>query len=238
MKKISNTNQLDNFLQEKLKSPESKLPVVDWSEVEVLLSAEQKTISIGISKKQIFISSSVIVAVIGVFFIIKYISSFHEIKEETASPSGTTTTIHPYENSQTASVSVSPAITADTLSPADTAALTEKKFTADTAKQEKKQITEVQKATVKESKKNSKLSSLAPTIVDSENAPENILPPDTAGKNKSFEIKSEFSDSAKTSSPVKNGKPKKGKTKKNVTTDSVKVEPKTEILPAKPDSVK
>ena len=244
MKQSPQTNPLDIFLREKLKSSDGKSPSVNWSEMEVVLGAEQKPITIGIGKKQIIIASGVVMLAIGIFFTVRYIRSFEEFHEETTSASDTVTTIQSYvADSQIITVAMPPPVSDDTITKVDTTSVAEKTIAAtDTTPSliKEKPIAVVQKIAVKETKKiekkNAKLSSLAPSVGDADNVPENILPPDTSGNKISPEIKI-TPDTSKNSSPPKNSKPKKGKSKKGAATDSVKVQ-KAETPATKSDTLK
>ncbi len=247
--KPSENTRLDQFILEKLKEQDTNLPFVNWSEVEVLLKYERKPIQVKVSKKTIFISAGVtatVIVVAGVFMLVKYYSSRPAETEPEPAPS---TQVLVADTQKKISPDTShPVVIAkpDTAKPiaqtqpeTDSTELTaaqEKRADSLIAdfkqkeKEEKKKAEQKKPVEPKKEKKN-KISSLAPTISDSENNLENILPPDTAGKNKSaLKIDSPVSaDSikAKTNSK-KNKKNKKGKP----STDSVKV------VPAKSDSLK
>lgn len=83
MKSSANNSPLDNFIQETLKSPDTDLHPFDWSEIEVLLRHEQKSISAGARKKTILISSAAVIIVMGVFGIFKIIQHYSSLPAET-----------------------------------------------------------------------------------------------------------------------------------------------------------
>lgn len=78
MKSAPTNSQLDTFIRNTLKSSDGNFQPVDWSEVEVLLKHEQKSISVGISKKNIFIAvaaAGILVLLVSIFKIIQHYSS-------------------------------------------------------------------------------------------------------------------------------------------------------------------
>ena len=85
MKSDPVNSPLDTFIKETLKASDTNLPPVDWSEVEVLLRHEQKSISVGVSKKTIIISASAVAVLIlafGIYKIAGYYSSLPPAEEE------------------------------------------------------------------------------------------------------------------------------------------------------------
>lgn len=242
--KTPDTSRLDNYIRETLKTPEQNLPVVDWSEVDVLLKHETKSIALP-DKKYLFIGAGGVVFIIGIFFLVKLIASRTSSSEKEIISADTISSIMPKDDTVALTSSVSPA-PHDTIKIADTASKTanvvspvdSSSIKIAEVKTSEKKNTE-QKAVVAEQKKpekkNSKISSLAPTISDAALTPENIIPPDTAGKNKPEPIKINSAapaDSSKVLPEKKNKKNKKGKS----SADSSKV--KTQTPPVKSDSLK
>ena len=82
MKSSPNNNQLDNFIQDALKSPDADLHPFDWSEIEVLLRHEQKSIRQLTDKKFILISAAAVILLIGLFGIFKIVRYYSSLPEE------------------------------------------------------------------------------------------------------------------------------------------------------------
>jgi hypothetical protein len=78
MKSAPDNSALDAFIKETLKASDSNLQPFDWSEVEVLLRHEKKSISVGVDKKTItYIGAGLVVLMIllGIFKIVQHYSS-------------------------------------------------------------------------------------------------------------------------------------------------------------------
>jgi len=78
MKPASNSSPLDSFIRNSLKSADTNIPPFDWSEVEVLLKHEPRSMSVGASKKTILIAvavAGVLLLTFGVFKIAEYYSN-------------------------------------------------------------------------------------------------------------------------------------------------------------------
>ena len=90
MKTSPANSPLDGFIVDALKAPDTNLPAVEWSEVEVLLRHEQKSISVGVDRKTIFIGAAVagiLLLVFGIYKIASYYSSLPpDPAEETVAP--------------------------------------------------------------------------------------------------------------------------------------------------------
>ena len=244
MKPSNDNSQLDSFIVNTLKTPENNLPSVDWSEVEVLLKHESKQITLP-SKKYIFIGTGALVLLTGIFFLVKFIITSSPTTSVNEDISADTISLAPTADTSFAQKTVEvPA--PDTVKPIDTTtqivqvAPIDSAPKVDTEKIVKEKPVEKKAAEKKivaiepkKTEKKNKVSSLAPNISDIGESPENILPPDTAGKNKTAPTKIETSlsaDTSKTSVGKKNKKNKKGK----VTADSSGIKPQ----PAKSDSLK
>jgi len=243
MKPSSNNSKLDIFIRESLKNFDANHPSSDWNELEMQLGAERKPISIGISKKTIFISAAVLVVATGVFALIKYIGSFQEFRNEGTTATDTIITIQPVNNSQTTTVATPSISATDTIRPKDTIASTEKILKKDsvavkknetqTAETNTSSSDEAKTSAVKENKKKTKLSSLAPSIKDTGNILENILPPDTSNVSHPPVVPNK-DDIKKTADTVKNSSPPtKNKNKKKQKSTSADSAPQV-----KPDSLK
>ena len=244
MKPSNDNSQLDSFIVNTLKTPENNLPFVDWSEVEVLLKRESKQITLP-NKKYIFIGTGALVLLTGIFFLVKFIVTSSPANSVNEDISADTSSLVPIADTfSTQKIVEVPA--PDTVKPIDTttqivqAAPIDSTPKVDTEKivMEKpveKKVAEKKIVAVepKKTEKKNKVSSLAPNISDIGESPENILPPDTAGENKTSPIKIEApvsADSSKASAGKKNKKNKKAK----VTTDSSGTKPP----PVKSDSLK
>jgi hypothetical protein len=78
MKTAPDTSQLDIFIRNTLKSSDENFTPFDWSEVEVLLKHEQRSIPIEVNKKTIFTAAVVaggLLVILGIFKIVQYYSS-------------------------------------------------------------------------------------------------------------------------------------------------------------------
>ncbi len=83
MKSSPNHNQLDSFIQDALKSPDADLHPFDWSEIEVLLRHEQKSIPMMYrDKKLILISGGAVILLIGLLGIFKIVRYYSSLPEE------------------------------------------------------------------------------------------------------------------------------------------------------------
>lgn len=229
---------LDHFVQNALQTADADNPSVDWSEVDVLLQHEQKSVSLP-TPKYIFIGAGAVALVAAVFFLVKFIGSSGNSEEQLISSDTSTALISVPDSA----VNISPVPAAiDSAKPIDTTHQMTSVIPADTAEvapektSEKKKtdtVNVLKKESVKTEKKKNKLSSLAPDTSKKEDAPESILPPDTQ-ENKPEEIKNNSSgtpaDTSHSLPPKKTGKSKKGKTK---STDTA-----APAAPAQPDSLK
>ena len=194
--KSPDNSQLDTFIRETLKTSEHNLPSVDWSEVEVLLRHEQKSIPIKVSRKTILIAGGfaiIAIAALGVFKITQYYSSFPSENLPSADTLNNSLTVIDTEKI-TVSDSISPITVIDTTEAeidSATLAAQERKSDSLIAEFKAKETAAAKTIAVKESGKSEKtpstrgkVSTLAPTISDIGAIPENILLPDTTGKNK------------------------------------------------------
>ena len=90
MKSAPANSPLDGFIVDALKASDTNLPTVDWSEVEVLLRHEQKSISVGVDKKTIVMSAigaGVLLLVFGIYKIASYYSSLPpDPEQQSATP--------------------------------------------------------------------------------------------------------------------------------------------------------
>ena len=88
MKPAPTSTALDAFIRDAIKSPGNDLPLVDWSEVEVLLRHEKKPISFNfnVDKKIIWGSSAALAIIVVVIIILKTVSFNSATTEETPSP--------------------------------------------------------------------------------------------------------------------------------------------------------
>lgn len=78
MKSPSNNSALDAYIRETLKGYDEIFQPFDWSEVEVLLKHEQRSIPVEINKKTVVliaVSAGVLILIFGIFKIVNYYSS-------------------------------------------------------------------------------------------------------------------------------------------------------------------
>jgi hypothetical protein len=245
MKQPASNNQLDSFLREKLKSHEGNLPTVDWSELEVLLIAKKQPISVAITKKQIFVFALVILAAGGSWGLFEAVQYYRSLPAENApsmdSLQNTFSTVDTVKPVQIDTV-IAKTDTAET----DSLVITEQKtdsvlkeadaFLKNINSQQVNITEKSMQQKDKKQKQNKIKNGVIPVDSSALTMPIEIIPPlDTTFRKKPVEIKTLPADTVKTSAPAK--KSKKGKNKKGVA-DSTKTLPKTELLPAKPDSVK
>jgi hypothetical protein len=80
--KSSNNSALDLFISEALKTSDTNLPPIDWSEVEVLLQNEKKSIPIRVNKKIIMYSLAAIGILIIAFSIFKIYDYYSSLPSE------------------------------------------------------------------------------------------------------------------------------------------------------------
>ncbi|MEK6615580.1 MAG: hypothetical protein AABZ32_05650 [Bacteroidota bacterium] len=250
MKSSPSNIQLDTFIQDTLKSPDVDLHPFDWSEIEVLLRHEQKSISVGINKKSILIYAVaviILIGTVGIFKIMRYYSSLPE-ETETLIPS-TQNTFMAVDTQKTMSSDSSVSMI-DTVKIDSSRASRNEEHKADSIlvasdiflkNSINKQSADTAKIIQKQDKKQ-KQNKPQPQFTDSSAGKTSIeqLPAiDTASKHLISEIKNALPvsppDSSKFSEPTK--KSKKNKKQKNTSVDSskIKTESPSEI---KSDSLK
>ena len=242
----SNNNRLDNFIQDALKSPDSDLHPVDWSEVEVLLRHGQKSILGRANKKSILISAAAVIILIGVFGIFKIIQYYSSLPAETEtridSTNSTFSIIDPPKviaNESTSSMIDTVKFDSTALSAVEHKTNSIPAVSDDFLKKTNdKQTSAIANQNQNKKQKQNNVKSLADT-----SSVKTILespPVDTALKHAlQEEIKPDapppLPDTSKTSAPVK--KSRKNKRQKNTSADSSRV--KTEFpSETKPDSLK
>lgn len=253
---MKNTSErLDIFLRNTLQAHDPSASPADWSEVEVLLKNERRPIAVKINRKIILLCAGAIALALAGFGIVKWAQHYSSLPSETEMPAADTASAiltatdsqEVISGSETASVAA--ADTSEAEIDSVTLARTERKADSLIADFKKKQAEEeklkaenkrqdkiAQKEPKPAEKKNSKISSLAPAISDSDNAPDNILlPEDTVRKIRQPETKNDSLPAADSSKAASSSpKSKKGKKTK---TDSF-----TPALPgadaSKPDSLK
>ena len=230
MKPAPPSTALDAFIRDAIKSPGNDLPLVDWSEVEVLLRHEQKSFSIGIGKKTILLSAAVAVGLIIVFCMFMIVQHYSSLPPDP-------TAIAPSENTFIVTDTQKTVVTHDSVATIDSSAFiaaAKKKadsiaaltavIPADTTATKK--INEKQPAVKdiqKQDKKQKENSTPNPFVTDSSAVKKNnvpVLSVDTASAPPSQEIKiSEERPAADTAGknnnlPKKNSKGKKSKQQK------------------------
>lgn len=84
MEPVSNNSELDKHIRETLKKDDTDLPPIDWSEIDVLLYHEKKSVLTGIkiNKKNIFIFSAVVVSIIILLGAVKIVSYYFSANSE------------------------------------------------------------------------------------------------------------------------------------------------------------
>jgi len=245
MKSSPNNNQLDNFIQDALKSPDADLHPFDWSEIEVLLRHEQKSIRQLTDKKSILISAAVAIILIGAFGIFKIVRYYSSLPKEAETLIDSTQNTFMAVDTQKTIISDSTMI--DTVK-IDSSALADQEHKTDSLlaasaaflkKINETQSADTEKIIQKQDKKQKQNKTQPqPTDTSSEKISIEQLPAiDTASKQLIPEIKndtpSSSPDSSKSSDSSK--KSKKNKKQKNTSADSSKTKTPPE---AKPDSLK
>ena len=239
-----NTSKLDKFLADILKTPDNTAGA-EWSEVEVLLKPESKSIPVQINKKQVFIFASIIIiAGAGAFGIFKAVQYYKSLPEETVVPTDTAQAVLMAADTVKIISKDTIALAVDT-SRADSLEQTERKTDSLLAvsdsllkKEKAKQAADakaaqIQKQQEKKQKQSKTKTGIVPVDSSAVTMPVETIPPppDTAGK-KSPEIKPSAADTAKSSAASSKKGSKKSKKSKSISADSSKTSP------AKPDSLK
>ena len=228
----NSSTSLDTFIKEALKAPGIDLPLVDWSEVEVLIRHEQKSFSAGISKKTILLSAAVAVGLIIVFCMFMIVQHYSSLPPDPAA-------IAPSENTFVAADTQKAVVTHDSVATIDSSAFiaaAKKKadsittaiafVSSDTTTLKKvNEKLPVVKDILKQDKKQKENSAPNPSVTDSSGIKKNSVPVlsvDTSSAPPSQEIKiSEERPAADTTGknnnlPKKNSKGKKSKSEKTV----------------------
>jgi hypothetical protein len=86
MKSAQDNSALDIFIRKTLQVPGENLTPVDWSELEVLLRNEQKSIPLEINKKTIVYSAAGAIALILLFSIFKIVHHYSSLPPEPETP--------------------------------------------------------------------------------------------------------------------------------------------------------
>jgi len=239
MKRSGENSLLDGHLKEKLGAADFPPPLIEWSELEVLLGAENKPISIDINRKQVAIAVIVIASCLGVWGIFKTVSYFTTRPDENSNVIDTlqANSINAIEPEK--QVVIAPVVPAADTTRLDSTELLEHKTDSVLSASDSflKKIKEAQTASVdptvpppidkmKKQKKNKDI----PIDSSAVTTPVEELPLTDTSHHKNIETKVIPSPDTTSAAP-KNGKTKKGKNKKNT-------EPASEPLLAKPDSLK
>lgn len=241
MNKAPHNSPLDAFLRDTLKNADDKFQPIDWSELEVLLKPEQRSIpEIPISKKNMLLAAAGIGVLIVLFGLFKLIQHHSSLPEEPQPTAGTiqnsfsmldTLSADPIDSTAQANTSGkdSTALTALEKRKADSLAALVK---ADSAARAMLDIVPVVK--IKEKKKKQDTTRKATTI-------DTIAPPvapDTALKPAPKEVLPAIPAASDTSrkAPPENsgGKKKKSKSQKS---PPLPTDPKTDPAVTKPDSL-
>lgn len=82
MKSAPDSTKLDAFIRETLKASDANLQPFDWSEVEVLLRHEQKSLPVEINKKTIIYFAAGLVALLLLFGIFKIVQHYSSLPPE------------------------------------------------------------------------------------------------------------------------------------------------------------
>lgn len=235
MKPSSTTTQLDDFIREKLKAASTKLPLVDWAEVEILLGTQKQPISFSINKKiikPILIITTAIIIFFGAVKLIPVISNAlpkkepenNSVQESTITPN---TTLTPISSNKIIPTEV------------DSLSLTEQKTDSvlKAAEELSKKINgdenlnkTVATTSPKKKKEESSKSIDSSTIAEDEI----VIPPaqDTANIQKTIQTTESTSviDSIIPNIDTKSKKAKKGKNKKNTSDSSIPEKTKSDSL--------
>ena len=238
MKRVGENSLLDTHLKEKLKALDPSAPLAEWGELEILLSAEHKPVSININRKQLVIAALIISATLGIWGIVSMVNYFITSSDNSTNVSDTlqTSNLNAIEPEQKAVIA--PVIPAVDTSRLDSTELLEKKTDSVLKAADsflKKIIQEQQTKPVEaaiqpaDKKKKQKKSKDVPVDSSAVTMPVEQLPSPDTSHHKAIEQRPvPPSDSA---AAPKNGKSKKGKNKKSTP-------PAPAPPPAKPDSLK
>jgi hypothetical protein len=237
VKPSSTTTQLDDFIREKLKAASTKLPLVDWAEVEILLGTQKQPISFSINKKiikPILIITTAIIIFFGAVKLIPVISNAlpkkepenNSVQESTITPNTTLTPISSNKiiPTEVDSLSLTEQKTDSVLKAAEE--LSKKINGGENLTLNKTVATASSKKKKEESLKNIDSSTIAEDEI--------VIPPaqDTANIQKTIQTTelTPVTDSVIPNIDTKSKKAKKGKNKKNTSDSSIPEKTKSDSL--------
>lgn len=113
MKSPSNHSALDAFIRETLKASDDMLQPFDWSEVEVLLKHDQRSIPVEINKKTVLLMAASVGALILLFGIFKVVSHYSSLPADTSTPVDSTVNTFTLADTLGGSIPISVAIKGD-----------------------------------------------------------------------------------------------------------------------------
>ena len=242
MNPSNHTSPLDAFISDALKGAHEKFQPVDWSEVQVLLKYEQRSIPVTISRKNVFTALGAIGAVLLIFGIYQISQYSSSLPAETESPADSSLSLLQPIDTPISTAADTVAMKRDIIKTDSTAMIAEKrkadslasippKDTVSIKASTAKVLAPVVKPVLKADKKKKKDSLLTQPAPDT--AAKKIVA-DTASQSPPKELVSVIpavDTSSKKPGPENNSSKKKRSKKKT--------SPATEPTPvAKPDSVK
>lgn len=235
MKTSPSNNPLDNFIQNALKTPDVDLHPFDWSEIEVLLRHEQKSIRHLADKKTILLSAAAVIILLGAFGIFKVAHYYYSLPEETETRMDSTQNTFIAIDPQKTSISDSIVTMIDSVKIDSSLVLRDEKHKTDSILAASDAF--LKKIIQKQDKKQKQTTKTSPVDTTIIKTTTETLPPVDTSKHPTQEIKTNTppvsADTSKTSDPSK--KSKKNKKQKNTSADSSKTETPPQT---KPDSLK
>lgn len=243
MNRAPDSSKLEAFLRDTLKGTDDKFQPFDWSELEVLLKPEQRTIAVPVNKKNMFMAAAVGGVLVLIFIIFQLTQYYSSLPAEPETPVDTAQTTFSVLDTTSTAAPDSSALPADSVKVDSTAFLAAEKRKVDSltalriadsiakikvevlpavkAKDKKKKTDTTQKVNAVDT-----ASAKPPVDTTSRPAPKEIIAPapavtDTASK--------------KPAAENNGGKKKKTKAKKPVTPPA---EPKTDPPVVPSDSLK
>lgn len=240
MSHTPDSSRLEAFLRETLKSADDKFQPFDWSELEVMLKPEQRTIAVPMNRKNMLVAGAAAGIFVIAFLIFKLTQYYSSLPAEPEQPVDTVQTTLSVLDTTTVSAPDSSAIRTDSIKVDSTAFFAAEKrkadslvalHMADSIAKIKVEVVPVVK--VKDKKKKSDTTQKVNAVDTASVKP----PADTTSKPAPKEIAAPaVADTAKKSTPENNGGKKK-KTKSKKTTPPP-ADPKVEVPPANTDSLK
>lgn len=228
------SDRFDVFVKNTIQNPDSNILPPDWDEMEALLKHDHKPISANINKKSLLVAMGIIIVTLIILGILKWTQYSPSLSEKTELPTDTAEQVLAPSNIGSSLLIAETSqniIQIDTLPKTEIDSITlvyqKQKSDSLTTNFKKKQAEEekqkpkteenslVNEIIKKTKNKNLNVSSLAPTISDSDNLNALILHPDTAGKKQQYESKKNVAVQSDSLTPILYiPKSKKGKKQK------------------------